>query len=72
MTNERFAVRKPNQVWSICVHDSVAAMRLCTVAKNVAQSTAVEIVLAAISRQIGDLFLVTLRRDDDVAANVHV
>ena len=53
------------------MHDLVAPVRLGPVAQDVAQSTAIEIVLPAISRQIGDLFLVTLRRDDDVAADIH-
>ena len=65
-----FVTHGSNQVWSICVHNLVAAVRLCTVAENVAQRTAVQIMLPAVSRQIRDLFLVTLRRDDHVTTDV--
>ena len=70
MTNGVFVTHGSNQVFSVCVHNLVAAVRLCTVAENVAQSTAVQIMLPAVSRQIGDLFLVTLRSDDHVTTDV--
>lgn len=72
MTNGMFVTHGSNQLWSICVKNLVAAMRLCTIAENVAQSTTVQIMLPAVSRQIGDLFLVALRSDDHIIAYVQV
>ena len=72
MTNGMFVTHGSNQLWSVCVHNLVAAMGLCTIAENVPKGASIQTMLPAISRQIGDLFLVALRSDDHIIAYVQV